>query len=463
MKLLDRAKSFLGFEGASRGPFNGMGELGGFYGIESLGDGWQRNLEVDEFSARRVPGVYACVMAISRAVSQCYPTHIRLIDGTHERVKTSAAFRVLRNPNAYQASPDFLLNLVATALFEGEAFAVATRNDRYEIDSLHLLPRGACAVRVDEDTRAIYYSIGSSPLAPGGVDYIAPARDVLHLRFHTPRHPLIGESPIRAAALAIGINVALSQNQAAFFSRMNRPSGILSTDQVLNADQAARLRSAFDEQSKKWAAGGMPILGGGLKFQALSINSQDAQLVEAQRMSLEDICRVFGVPPPMVGDLAHATLSNAESLIQNFLSMSLGSYLEHIERAFDRLFGLGNNEFIELDTSALLRTDFAGRVDGLTKAVQGGLMTPDEARAREGLSPIKGGDVAYLQRQMTPIDKIGDLLEAETEAKLAPPPAPVAPAPEDPQEPAVEEETVEGKGLDVEVAKALLTAYMVNR
>jgi len=455
VKLTDRVKSFLGFEGQARGPFSGMGELGGFYGIESLGDGWQRNLEVDAFSARRVPAVYACVMAIARAVSQCYPRHVRMVDGVHENVHTSAAYRVLRNPNGYQASPDFFLNLVATALFDGEAFAVATRNDRYEINSLHLLPRGACAVQVNEESKDIFYSIGSSPLAPGGVDYIAPARDVLHLRFHTPRHPLIGESPIRSAAMAIGVNVALSQNQAAFFSRMNRPSGILSTDQVLNQEQSARLRSAFDEQSKKWAAGGMPILGGGLKFQPLSINSQDAQLVEAQRMSLEDICRVFGVPPPLVGDLSHATLNNSETLIQHFLSMSLGSYLEHIERSLDRLFGLSNNEYVELDTAALLRTDFAGRVDGLTKAVQGGLMTPDEARAREGLSPIKGGDVAYLQRQMVPVDKIGDLLKAETEAKTQP--APVAP------EPAPEPEPEEAKGFDVGIAKALLTAYMVNK
>jgi HK97 family phage portal protein len=436
-----------------------MGELGGFYGIESLGDGWQRNLEIDAFSARRVPAVYACVMAIARAVSQCYPKHVRMVDGVHESVNTSAAYRVLRNPNGYQASPDFFLNLVATALFEGEAFAVATRNDRFEINSLHLLPRGACAVQVNEESKDIFYSIGSSPLAPGGVDYIAPARDVLHLRFHTPRHPLIGESPIRSAAMAIGVNVALSQNQAAFFSRMNRPSGILSTDQVLNQEQSARLRAAFDEQSKKWAAGGMPILGGGLKFQPLSINSQDAQLVEAQRMSLEDICRVFGVPPPLVGDLSHATLNNSETLIQHFLSMSLGSYLEHIERSFDRLFGLTNSEYIELDTSALLRTDFAGRVEGLTKAVQGGLMTPSEARAREGLPPIKGGDVAYLQRQMTPIDKIGDLLKAETEAKAQP--APVV-APEQPKsDPKPQAE--EGKSLDVGLAKALLTAYMVNK
>jgi len=466
MKLFDRAKSLLGFEGSARGPFNGMGELGGFYGIESLGDGWQRNLEVTGYGARHVPAVYACVMAIARAISQCYPTHVRLDDNNvRTLVKTSAAYRVLRNPNSYQASPDFLLNLVATALFDGEAFAVVTRNDRYEIDSIHLLPRGACAVSIDSLSRNIFYTVGENPLAPGGAEFIAPARDVLHLRFHTPRHPLIGESPIRAAAMAIGINVALSRTQSAFFAQMNRPSGILSTDQVLNNDQAVRLRSAFDEQSKKWASGGMPILGGGLKFQPLSISSQDAQLIEAQRMSTEDICRVFGVPPPMIGDLSHATLNNSETLIQNFLSMSLGSYLEHIERSFDRLFAVGIHDYIELDTSALLRTDFAGRVDGLTKAVQGGLMTPDEARAREGLSPVPGGDTAFLQRQMVPIDKIGELLDAETEAKLRlpePPAPPAAPPASDAEAPKPEVPTEEGKDFDVDIAKVLLDAYMLK-
>jgi HK97 family phage portal protein len=232
---------------------------------------------------------------------------------------------------------------------------------------------------------------------------------------------------------------------------MNRPSGILSTDVVLTKEQITRLREAFDEQSRHMASGRMPILGGGLKFQPLSVNSVDAQLIEAQRMSLEDICRCFGVPPPLVGDLSHATLNNSETLIQHFMAQSLGAYLEHIERAFDRLFGLPNDEYIELDTSALLRTDFAGRIDGLTKAVQGGLMTPTEARAREGLGPIAGGDTAYMQRQMVPLNKIGDLLDAETAAAEAPPPEPVAPSP--PEKIEVEE----GKDFDPDIFKALLS------
>jgi HK97 family phage portal protein len=347
------------------------------------------------------------------------------------------------------------------ALFDGEAFAIVVRNNRNEVESIHPLPRGACSPMVDDQTREVFYAIGSSPLAPGGTDYIAPARDVLHLKFHTPRHPLIGESPIKAAAMAIGINVALSKSQAVFFNNMNRPSGILSTDTVLNREQLTQLRAAFDEQSKGMAQGRIPVLGGGLKFSPLSISSQDAELVQAQRMSLEDICRVFGVPPPLVGDLSHATLNNAETLVQHFLSMSLGSYLEHIERALDRLFGLnGSSEYIELDTAALLRTDFAGRIDGLTKAVQGGLMTPTEARAREGLGPIEGGDTAYLQRQMVPLNKIGDVLDAEIDrANAAAEPKPAEPTPVEPKP----VEQPPEKDFDVDVTKTLVAHLIYTK
>jgi HK97 family phage portal protein len=389
-------------------------------------------------------------MAIARSISQCYPKHIRVSDGRFDEVTNSAAYRVLKNPNDYQTTPDFLLNLVAHTLTEGEAYAVAVRNSRNEITALHPIPRGNCTPMIDDQTGSVFYAVSKTPLVPGvEVSYVAPARDVLALRFHTPDHPLVGRSPLTAAALAIGINVALSRTQAAFFSNMNRPSGILSTDQVLNREQLITLRAAFDDQSKGMASGKIPVLAGGLKFNPISISSQDAQLVEAQRMSVEDICRVFGVPPPLVGDLSHATLNNAESLVQHFLSMSLGSYLEHIERAFDRIFALdGGREYVELDTSALLRTDFAGRVDGLTKAVTQGLMTPNEARSREGLGPIESGDNLFMQRQNTPINLLEQLAVSDLKAsnKPAPAPTPAAPVPE----PATL------KDADTEITKALV-------
>ena len=367
-----------------------------------------------------MPAVYASVMLIARAISQCYPTHIKTKNGEYKRITTSAAHRVLKTPNSYQETPSFLLNLIATALFEGEAFCLATRNDRNEVSSLNLLPPNTCSPLIDDQTKAIFYSVGSSPLVDGGSDYIVPARDVMHLRFHTPRHPLIGESPIKAAALAININVALNKSQSAFFTQMSRPSGVISYEGTpdrpfLDAKQMESLKQAWANASQAMNQGKVPILGANMKFQPMGVTSQDAQLVEAQNMSIADIGRVFGVPSPLINDLANATLNNSESLMRSFLSMSLGSYIEHIERQFDRLFNLGNDEKIELNTAALLRTDFNGRIDGLSKAVQGGVMTPNEARAMESLGEIEGGDTAFLQKQMIPLDEIKELLARERE------------------------------------------------
>jgi HK97 family phage portal protein len=419
-------KGLVSSEGSWRGPFNGMGENGNMFQMGELEDGWQRNLFVNGMTARHVPTAYACVMSIARATSQCYPLHVRKTGNSYEQVTNSAAFRVMNRPNSYQTTPGFLLNMIATALFEGEAFAFATRNDRNEVNAIHPMANTSTSVRIAEDG-SIYYAFGSNQLAGTDPSFIVPARDVIHLKFHTPRHPLIGESPIKAAALAVGINVALSTSQNAFFNRMNRASGILSTEQSLTKEQMMRLREAFDAQSKSWAQGGMPILSNGLKFQQLSVNSQDAQLVEAQRMSIEEICRVYGVPPELVGSTGKTANSNTEALISHWLSISLGSYLEHTERTFDALFGLSGTDYIELDTTALLRTSFEKRIEALTKAVQGGLFTPDEARGKEGYGPTPGGNSAFLQRQMVPVNRINEILDnelAKVAANAAPPAAP---------------------------------------
>ena len=456
-----REKSYLSsVEGSHRGSFMGMGELGGMWGIESVGDGWQRNLKIGSFAARGIPAVYACVQASARAISQCYPHHkIHRDDGGTDISKTSPAARVFRKPNSYETFPQFMQNLVSAMLFDGECFCLIVRDERRAVTALHIMPRGTVTPYVSEDG-GIFYNMGGNPMLPNTASYMAPQRDVCHFRTYTPRHPLIGESPIKAASLACGINVALSESQAAFFSQMNRPSGVLSTDSSLNRDQMQTLRAAFDEQSKGWAQGKMPILASGLKFQQLSVNSVDAQLIEAQRMSIEDIARVFGVPLPIVGDLSKATLNNTESLINHWLSLSLGALIENIERSFDDVFGFTGNDFSELDTKALLRLDYSGRIDALTRATQGGLMSPNEARRSEGLPDVDGGDEPFMQAQNTPVSLLAELAAANLKAKEAPPPPP-APEPEPEPEPEDTPEP-EDKAIDLDVTKALLNSIFMD-
>ena len=402
MSLLTKIKSMVGAEGSHRGPFFGQGESGGWHELGAIEDGFQRDLTLPSGNGRQIPAAYASVMANARAVSQCPPQHLRKsADGKTEIVESSPAATVFRRPNPYETFAQFILNMIAQQGFDGNAYALVTRDDVGRVLRLDRLDSGTCQPMVDDGE--LFYSVGSNPFVADGVQYVVPQREILHLRVLTPRHVLIGESPIKAAALAAGVNVALARSQATFFSQMSRPSGVLSSEMPLNKDQLASLREAWSQQSQKMAQGHVPILSGNLKFQPMGITSQDAQLMEAQRFSVEQIAMCYGVPLPVIGDLSNSTLSNAETLVSLWLSISLGSLLENVEQSLTKTFELPARENINFDVAGLLRTDFLTRIDGLTRAVQGGLFSPNEARAREGLHPVDDGDRVIVQQQMVPL------------------------------------------------------------
>jgi HK97 family phage portal protein len=201
------------------------------------------------------------------------------------------------------------------------------------------------------------------------------------------------------------------------------------------------LRDAWKAQAQGLNSGGVPILSNGLKWQGLSINSQDAQLVAAFNMTVEDVARAFRVPLPIVGAYQHSTYNNVEQLISLWMATGLGFVLEHLEQSFDAMFELPANEFCEFDTDTLLRTDFAGRIEALTKGISGGLYAPNEARAKEGLKSVAFGDEPRVQAQVVPLSQVG--------AVPATPPPSATPADSAP----VEEDD------DAESAKAYSAAY----
>lgn len=446
-------------EGAWRMAYGRSLESGAVFEIP-FGNGWERGLRLaaGAIDGRGVPAAFACVMSFARASSQCQPAHKRInASGKHEIVETSPAARLLRYPNSYQTFDVWLFNIVAAMGFDGETLALIVRDDRQAPTELHQIPRGAWRPYVDPVSGAVFYSISdsSSGLYPRNYGELVPARDVIHFRQYTPRHPLIGETALAAAALATGINVALSASQAAFFQNMARPAGILSTDQTLNRDQMTRLRAAFKEQAAGMAQGELPILGNGLKFQQMAISSVDSELINSQRMSVEEIARVMGVPLPVIGVLEGATYNNVEQLINHWLAVSLGSLVETLERSLDRAFNFPRAEYVELDTNTLLRSDLAARIEAFCRGIQGGLYSPDEARELEGLNPVAGGDVPFMQQQMTPLPMLAKLAEkaaAPAPAPAALPPTNAPPANDDAQ-----------KDFDPAIAAALLSARLTRR
>ena len=390
--------------------------------------------------------VNAAVNAYAQTLAQLPGSHMRkLPGGGASLVTTSALSRILRFPNAYQTRSDFVLNLVTELLFSGNAYAWAERNARQEVEALHLMPSSGCEPLVDRESRAIFYALSENPLA-GSADYAIPARDVLHLRIRTmPGRPLHGISPITWAAMARDANVAISATQAAFFANASQPSGFLSSKEPLTKDQMDRLRGAWENRATGVAMGDVPILGGGLEFKPMGLTSQDAQLVDAFGMTVADIARAFAVPLPIIGDMSNATFNNVENLIGLWLSQGLGFYLEHIETALDRFFALPADEYVEFDSDTLMRTAFKDRIDGLTKAITGGLYSPDEARGREGLPPAPDGFGVEprLQAQVVPLSQVGMTPSAPT------PDLPALPAPPD-------EEAANDNPPAEEIARAFL-------
>ena len=351
--------------------------------------------------------VEACVSAYSQTVAMCPGNHWRSLDnGGRERVKTSALSRILKEPNDYCNISDFLLNLTRRLYERGESFALAIRNNRAEITELHLMREGYPMLGVDG---SIFYHLSGNEIIEQrfNMGMPIPARDVLHVRLHTPRHPLKGVSPILSTLLDRALAGAMLNNQVEFFLNKAKPSFILETEQVLTLEQIRTLRESWKMQTQE-NVGGTPILTAGLKAHTISQTAQDAQLAELLKMSDQSIALAFRMPLQILGMGGGVTFASTELLMQSWIASGLGFALNHIEEAFGQLFELKGlpDEYLELDTRALLRSAFRERIEGLARGVMGGIFSSDEARSDFDLPSTPGGfgEMPRVQQQVVPLD-----------------------------------------------------------
>lgn len=349
--------------------------------------------------------VEACVGAISQTVAALPLQHWkRLGNGGQKRLDNTHVASVLRRPNHYQTRADFILNLLRAELLTGNGTAVVSRDDKFRVSALHLVPPNTSEPYVASDGSVFYGFNQLSSLHPvPAVERFFMARDVLHVRLHTPRHPLIGETPLAAAMLAVEAGDAISGHLSSFFQNMTRPSGFLTTPKILKDDVAAKLREMWEKAYSVGNSGRPAVLMDGLEWKPMSITSVDAQLIESYKLTVADVARVYRTPLAVIGEMGGATYANTETLIRHWLATGLSYIVEHVELALDHLFDLPPDEFVAFDLEYLLRADFAARVEGLTKGIQGGLFSPNEAREKEGLPAVDHGDEPRLQAQVVPL------------------------------------------------------------
>lgn len=425
MKIFGVRVPFTGKQKATEGAYRpGPYPLDGGWLSASAGklmNWWQTgaSLQYGESGAM----VEACVGAYSQTVAMCPGAHKRSTgDGGTEIITTSALSRILKRPNEYESISDFLLNLTERLYRDGEAFGYAgARNDRGEVVEIHRMRYGYPYVGTDG---SIFYSLSGNEIAERRFDLSAPvpARDVLHVRLKTPRHPLKGVSPILAVALDQALSGAALNQQIAFYLNEAKPSFMLETDEKLTAEQTQALRARWDEQSKGDGAGGTPILTWGLKAKQVSTSAKDSTLADMLKLSDQNIALAFRMPLQVLG-IGGTPFASTEALMSAWKSTGLGFALNHIEEAFGLLFRLKGqpDEYLEFDTDALLRSSFKEMIEALSAGTHR-VMTINEARSRIGLKKVDGGDEVRVQQQDVPLS-YGENLQppSATPAPIAPP------------------------------------------
>lgn len=362
----------------------------------------------------------ACVSAYSQTVAMCPGDHwLSLPNGGRERVTTSALSRIIRRPNDYQSMSDLLLNLTRRLYTKGEAFALAIRNNREEIAELHWMRDGWPVIANDG---SVFYRLGGNEIAEQRFDFAAPipARDVLHIRLHTPRHPLKGASPICAAALELLMSGAALSQQVTFYLNQARPSYLLETDEKLTKAQADDLRGRWNAQTQGEGSGGTPILSWGLKAKAATIGASDTNLADMLKLSDQNVALAFRIPLQILG-IGGTPFASTEALMSAWKASGLGFALNHIEEAFGLLFRLKGfpEEYLEFDTNALLRSSFKEMIEALSKGTQR-VMVINEARRLLDLPEKPGGDEILVQQQDIPLSMAGKTA-APTPAPSSPP------------------------------------------
>ena len=417
-------------------PFGGnsLPPLSHGYVHEPFPGAWQMNKECfgpyGIFSA-----VYACIAIISGDVAKL-PPKIRkqLPDGSKVAYENHPAARVLWYPNAYQTRVDFWGQFMSSALYTGNTYVYLVRDDRGVISEMHILDPRRVRPMIAEDG-SVWYRCAQDLLADMTDDQLLPSRAILHHRLLALTHPLIGLTPLYAAGVSAMTGQTIQQNSHAFFSNMSRPSGVLTAPGKIDDSVATRLRTEWDQNFKGAQMGRTAVLGGGMKWEALTINAVDAQLIEQLKWNVEDVARCFRVPAYMLADAAKISFKNAEQLARNYYAQTLQYHIEAIEARIDAVFDLADDVFCEFDLAALLRMELDARMSAYQSGIQCGVLTINEARHMEELPPKDGGDEPLVQIQYRPLSMAGEPAPTAAGAPAATETLPPEPEPAEEDQP----------------------------
>ncbi|SBW05818.1 Portal protein-like protein [uncultured Alphaproteobacteria bacterium] len=387
--MFERLKQAMGLETKAAGGLADPATLALLGGLGPTAAG----VSVTPSTALRCPAVFASVKVLAESVASL-PVHVyrRTEDGGRERASDHPLEAVLNDAaNPWTPASEFRLLMTTALALNGNCYAYANRDRDGRV--VELIPLDASAVSVSRNSTTLEPIYRVTEANNQVHEY--GRSEIFHVR-GIGTSMLTGDSPVLAGREAIGIALAGEILAGSLMANGAQPAGMLKHPKKLAKEILDRLRVAWDSRyTGADKVGKTIILEDGMEFQQLGMTSVDAQFLEQRRFQLEEVARLWRVPLTLLGNLDRATHSNAEQLGQQFLSYCLMPILRLWQDAL-RLTCLSPEErrdhYVEFLVDDLARADLTARFEAYSKAINSGVLSPNEARGMENRGPYAGGE-----------------------------------------------------------------------
>ena len=377
---------------------------------------------VNERTAMQTTAVYACVRILAEAVASL-PLHVYEYqnDGGKKLVHDHPLYYLLHDePNPEMTSFVFRETLMSHLLIWGNAYAQIIRDGAGRVLGLYPLLPDKMEVQRDDKGNIYYVYSRNSDENPTFKEYgniKLKAEDVLHIP-GLGFDGLIGYSPIAMAKNAVGMTLACEEYGASFFANGANPGGVLEHPGVLK--DPSKVRESWNSVYRGVSnAHKIAVLEEGMKYQQIGIPPEEAQFLETRKFQINEIARLYRIPPHMVGDLDKSSFSNIEQQSLEFVKYTLDPWVIRWEQSLQRsllLPGEKGKYFIKLNVDGLLRGDYQSRMNGYAVGRQNGWFSANDIREMENMNPIpdeEGGNLYLVNGAMTKLADAGAFAGAD--------------------------------------------------
>ncbi|MBL6440899.1 phage portal protein [Streptococcus suis] len=382
---------------------------------------------VDEFKAMQTTAVYACVRILAEAVASL-PIHVYELtsNGKEKKIDHPLYFLLHDEPNPEMSSFIFRETLMSHLLIWGNAYVQIIRDKAGRVISLYPLLPDKMSVHRDDSGKLYYKYQRQTEENPNFKDkgtVLLKQEDILHVA-GLGFDGLIGYSPIAMAKNAIGMTLATENYGAAFFKNGANPGGVLEHPGILKDPK--RVRDSWNAvYNGATNAHKVAVLEEGMKYTQVGIPPEEAQFLQTRKFQINEIARLYRIPPHMVGDLEKSSFSNIEQQSLEFVKYTLDPWVVRLEQSFKRSLFLPEEKkryLIKFNVDGLLRGDYQSRMNGYAIARQNGWLSTNDIRELEDLNLLseeEGGNLYLINGNMTKLKDAGGFMKQPTETDPA--------------------------------------------